>query len=290
MESSLVSVVIPCYNHEKFVIDCIQSVIDQTYQNIELIIIDDGSSDASISKIEEMIALCKERFTNFEFRHRSNQGLSSTLNEALDWCTGLYFCCLASDDQILKDKISYQVNYLNNNPNVVAIFGNVNLIDDNNNYIKSEKYPSKKYIFDDIILNKHHINACTQLLRINSIRTIGGYKSGIVLEDLYLWLKLCQIGEIYIDRQIFSNYRLHENNSIKRGQFIYKGGIEVLQEYYDHPLFYKAIKKVIWTYVISLAISDKTISRTYLRNLIFTNCIDLFSSDFIRYLRNYFFR
>ena len=62
----LVSVVIPCYNHENFVQDCIQSVIDQTYDNIELIIIDDGSKDNSVDKIKEMIGLCEKRFTNFE--------------------------------------------------------------------------------------------------------------------------------------------------------------------------------------------------------------------------------
>ena len=55
-EKPLVSVVIPCYNHEKFVQDCIQSVIDQTYENIELIIIDDGSKDSSVDKIKGMIA------------------------------------------------------------------------------------------------------------------------------------------------------------------------------------------------------------------------------------------
>lgn len=66
----LVSVVIPCYSHGNFVQDCIQSVISQTYQNIELIIIDDGSKDNSISKIEEMIEKCEKRFVRFEFRHR----------------------------------------------------------------------------------------------------------------------------------------------------------------------------------------------------------------------------
>ena len=87
----LVSVVIPCYNHEQFVQDSIQSVIDQTYRNIELIIIDDGSKDGSVEKIQEMVDICEQRFTRFEFRSRPNKGLSSTLNEALEWCKGKYF-------------------------------------------------------------------------------------------------------------------------------------------------------------------------------------------------------
>ena len=70
----LVSVVIPCYNHEKFIQDCIQSVIDQTYQNIELIIIDDGSKDSSVEIIEKMLPACEQRFVRFEFRNRPNKG------------------------------------------------------------------------------------------------------------------------------------------------------------------------------------------------------------------------
>ena len=97
IENPLVSVVIPCYNHEKFVQDCIQSVIDQTYPNIELIIIDDGSKDGSVEKIQEMIVACEQRFTRFEFRHRQNKGLSATLNEALEWCNGVYLSAIASD-------------------------------------------------------------------------------------------------------------------------------------------------------------------------------------------------
>ncbi len=100
-QKPLVSVVIPCYNHENFVQDSIQSVIDQTYQNIELIIIDDGSKDGSVEKIQEMIPACQERFVRFEFRHRPNKGLSATLNEALEWCEGEYYSPIASDDIIL---------------------------------------------------------------------------------------------------------------------------------------------------------------------------------------------
>lgn len=85
-QQPLVSIVIPCYNHEKYVQESIQSVIEQDYDNIELIIIDDGSSDNSVTKIKEMIQVCQKRFKRFEFRHRPNKGLCATLNEALAWC------------------------------------------------------------------------------------------------------------------------------------------------------------------------------------------------------------
>ena len=114
----MVSVVIPCYNHENFVQDSIQSVIDQTYQNIELIIIDDGSKDGSVEKIQEMIPACQERFIRFEFRHRLNKGLSATLNEALEWCQGIYYSAIASDDMMLPEKTKLQVEFLKENKNL----------------------------------------------------------------------------------------------------------------------------------------------------------------------------
>ena len=97
IEQSLVSIIIPSYNHERFVCDSIRSVIDQSYQNIELIVIDDGSTDSSVEKIQGLIPLCEKRFIRFEFRHRPNKGLSATLNEALEWTQGEYFSSLASE-------------------------------------------------------------------------------------------------------------------------------------------------------------------------------------------------
>ncbi|WP_083829471.1 glycosyltransferase family A protein [Oceanimonas sp. GK1] len=99
----LVSVVIPCYNHAQFVQESIQSVIDQDYENIELIIIDDGSKDNSVEVIQEMIPACEERFKRFEFRHRPNKGLCATLNEGIGLAAGdiIGFC---SSDDILHKK------------------------------------------------------------------------------------------------------------------------------------------------------------------------------------------
>ncbi|HFF5453735.1 TPA: glycosyltransferase family 2 protein, partial [Acinetobacter baumannii] len=157
----LVSIVIPCYNHANFVQDCIQSVIAQTYQNIELIIIDDGSKDGSVEKIQEFIGECEKRFVRFEFRNRPNKGLSATLNEALEWCQGEYFSAIASDDMMLNDKIEIQIDFLKNSidSTIVGVFGGYNLIDDTDAIIKTILKKEKKYVFNEIFLHNFDLPA-----------------------------------------------------------------------------------------------------------------------------------
>jgi alpha-1,3-rhamnosyltransferase len=101
MHNSLVSVIIPSYNHALYIEECITSVINQDYKLIELIIIDDGSTDISVDKINLLVDVCKNRFLRFKFIARENRGLAQTLNEGLQWCEGEYIQCLASDDLIL---------------------------------------------------------------------------------------------------------------------------------------------------------------------------------------------
>ncbi|MCD6061882.1 MAG: glycosyl transferase family 2, partial [Moraxellaceae bacterium] len=112
----LVSVALPCYNHERYVQQCIQSIIDQDYPNLELILIDDGSRDGSVEKMRAMLPACEARFTRFEFRARPNVGLAATLNEMLEWCQGEYFSAVASDDAMLPHKTRLEVDYLQRHP------------------------------------------------------------------------------------------------------------------------------------------------------------------------------
>ena len=141
----LVSVVIPCYNHEQFVQDSIQSVIDQTYLNIELIIIDDGSKDSSVDKIQQMIPACEQRFTRFEFRSRPNKGLSATLNETIELANGEYWSTCSSDDLYHKDKVRLQVNSFFFNPDQLCSLTLASVVDDNGVILdfSTDQYNSK---------------------------------------------------------------------------------------------------------------------------------------------------
>ncbi len=290
MTEPLVSIIIASYNHENFIKDSIQSAIDQTYQNLELIVIDDGSKDGSVAKIREIIPQCEKRFIRFEFRSRANKGLCATINEALEWCEGKYLSPFASDDILLPKKISHQIEIMEKRPDIVALFGNINYIDENNIIKRSESRKSREYSFDDILLNKHIIHACTQLVRSNAIKQVGGYNPAIVIEDLYMLLKLVKIGKIFVDDNIVSNYRLHANNSIKRNTFIYNGCLDVLKEYSEHPLYLRAIYRMVWGYAAALALENKEFSFKVMKNILLISPWSIFSKNFLRYVRNYLLR
>ncbi|SLJ84844.1 glycosyltransferase family 2 protein [Psychrobacter sp. DAB_AL43B] len=246
IKEPLVSVVIPCYNHEDFVQHSVQSVIDQTYKNIELIIIDDGSKDGSVAKIEEMVALCEQRFVRFQVRSRPNKGLSTTLNEAIEWCEGKYVALLASDDIILEHKTQVQVDFLEKNQVITAVCGGVELIDQYNNLIKVKLKPEKTYSFEEIIMHRFELPAATQMIRRDALIEVNGFNPDIVLEDWYMWLKLSQIGKIHYMNQVLALYRQHDTNFSKNSEKMWQGRIEVLDCFRDSKHYPKAIKRVRW--------------------------------------------
>lgn len=263
----LVSVVIPCYNHERFVKDSIQSVIDQTYKNIELIIIDDGSRDDSVLMIKELTAVCKERFIHFEFRSRPNIGLGETLNEALSWCKGKYFSVIASDDQMLKDKTTIQVNFLERNLEFVAVFGGVKVIDDNNKFIIERLNEDKQYSFKEIIMHEHDLPASTQMIRTMAIREVGGYDPSLVIEDWYMLLKLSMNSNIFYISYVFCLYRQHNSNISKNLVEIQKGRLDVLYLFKDNKYYKMALQNVRWINGVESLIMSKNKNIKKLLNL-----------------------
>lgn len=232
----LVSIVIPCYNHELYVQDCIQSVIGQTYKNIELIIIDDGSKDGSIEQIENMKSLCEERFIRFEFRSRSNKGLSATLNEALEWCQGQYFSVIASDDILLPGKLEIQVPILELDAACKGVFGNMILINNLGEECGHEIKEQKKYSFEDLFKYTEYLPAPTQLLRLKDLKKVNGFNDKFLIEDWYIFLKILEEGGYCIHiNQFFTKYRTHEDNFSKKNNLMTIGQIQIADHFKSHP-------------------------------------------------------
>jgi glycosyltransferase involved in cell wall biosynthesis len=116
-ENPLVSILIPCYNNEKYVGEAIESALGQTYPNIEVIVVDDGSTDGSLDVI-------KSYGSRVAWRTGLNRGACAARNTALELCKGEYIQFLDADDLIVQDKIEKQIPYLISNiADVVLCYG-----------------------------------------------------------------------------------------------------------------------------------------------------------------------
>ncbi|MDR3243838.1 MAG: glycosyltransferase family 2 protein, partial [Elusimicrobiota bacterium] len=123
MTYPLVSVAIPVYNHEKYVSAVIDSIIAQTYGNIELLIIDDGSKDLSWEKVCQKREICIKRFKRIDFEKQENKGTCITLNKLLDKACGKYIYLIASDDLAKPNAIETFVIFLENNLQYAQVVG-----------------------------------------------------------------------------------------------------------------------------------------------------------------------
>ena len=235
----LVSVLIPAYNHENYIQETIESIINQTYPNIELIILDDGSKDKTWEKITELKPKCENRFVKIHFETKQNEGTCMTLNKLLKLSSGEFVYIIASDDLAKPQAIEKEVKFLQDNPDYALAVGDNEYVDSMGKQIfrtqkaftsniKNAKYKTVKeflssklkidFLSDDFgsykTLYKENYIPNGYLIRKNIFETIGNFTKNAPLEDFWLMLQLSKYKKMkYIDEILFS-YRIHDTNTI----------------------------------------------------------------------------
>lgn len=239
-DSPLVSVVIPAYNHENYIQETIKSIINQTYKNIELIIVDDGSKDSTWQKIQSMKDECRQRFTNIYFETKQNEGTCKTLNRLLNIANGDFVYIIASDDIAKPEAIELELKFLVDNPEYDLCVGNSEFIDNENkvcfwdingNYKEKcedecfetfadffEKHRFFKFLsnkfgtYQTLYLGNYIPNG--YLIRKSAFNYILPFTPEAPLEDYYIMLQIAKYSKMkYIDKILFS-YRQHKANTI----------------------------------------------------------------------------
>ncbi|MCX4026103.1 glycosyltransferase [Endozoicomonas sp. SM1973] len=261
----LVSVIISCYNHEKYITDCILSVVKQTYNNIELIVIDDGSSDESPRILHEL-----SQQYGFYFKARDNKGLSASLNEAISLSKGKYICPLGSDDIILLDKIEKQVKFLENRPDIAVCGGNIICIDDYNNVKEKQRLkPYREVGFKKMLTQpKEGPAAPTVMIRSSALKEVNGFNTDIKLEDLNLWLKLTHKGfKIAVLSDILAYYREHDNNTYKNHRMMTEEIIKTYNNYRNEPEYPFVINQFLTSMFLKVSKYDPKYAIQILRKI-----------------------
>jgi len=213
IDRPLVTVAMSSYNHEAYIEESILSIINQTYKNIELIVIDDGSTDHTPEILQKL-----QKQYGFKLELQENQGICKTLNKAINqYAGGKYIDFLASDDVMMPDKIEKQLTFLEENPDYDMVFGKVYMIDGKGRIIENFKIfepfdEPVKHIPFDLLIDNNRIPAPTIMMSRAIWDKCGGYDENMILEDFDLSLKIAYNGKIaYLD-DYFTYYRWHGQN------------------------------------------------------------------------------
>lgn len=218
----LVSVLIPCYNHEKFLLDTLNSIIQDDYPNKEIIIINDGSKDRSDELIRAWI-LAHENVINIKYVYRQNAGVCKTLNELVAISSGEFLVPIASDDLLCKGSIKHRVDFLNLHPNKLVLISDAEVIDENNNVIMKSAISDynrgdKKFFKDDSnilvsTLERPQISGPTVMMRKKIFEIVGQYKENLIAEDWYFYQRAAARNMLIFDNNISGQYRIHSSNA-----------------------------------------------------------------------------
>lgn len=206
----IVSVIIPSFNHEKYVRECIQSVLNQTFEDFEIIVTDDASTDHTADIIEGL----KDSRIQL-FRHHKNLGVSLAANNCLLHASGRYVAWLSSDDAWYPEKLSVQVGYLEQHPNIAAVFGKVKWVDGSGDPVEDFEY---SHVYDVENRTRHAwlrrffvagncLSIPCSLVRRECYAQIGMFDPALAgIPDLDLWVRLCLRYDIMIlDQELLRN-------------------------------------------------------------------------------------
>ncbi|TKI69408.1 glycosyltransferase [Sulfurimonas crateris] len=262
----LVTVWIPAYNHEQYIHEAINSVINQTYKNIELIIINDGSPDKTHEKIMELYDECKNRFKRFEYISRENRGLITTIKEIEQLAKGYYITGLASDDFYAPTKIEKQVEALEKNYEHAMCYGNMIRVDNKSNILGrvTTKYNKSGYIFNDLLF-RNFITGPTVFIKKSVLNEIGGHETKYKIEDHPMWLKISKKYKILYLNEDLVYYRDHDSNMSKNSEFMVEEMEKMLNDYSDEPMYKKAINRhYLYSFVQLVKANKKELAKKYM--------------------------
>ena len=206
-----ISVIIPTYNRKSFLINAIDSVFNQTYQNLELIIIDDGSSDKTIEYI-------KKKYSKIKICKQSNRGVSSARNKGIKISSNKWIAFLDSDDRWHPKKLENQINYLVKNSEYrichtdeIWIRKGIRI----NQHKKHKKYGGQ--IFDKS-LDLCRISPSSVIIHRDVFNKVGLFNEKLpVCEDYDLWIRItAKFPVLYLDEKLTIKYGGHLNQLSKK--------------------------------------------------------------------------
>lgn len=220
-DKPLVSVIMPVFNGERFIVQALRSALMQDYQPMEIIVMDDGSTDRSARIAQEFAAAHPDRV---RYYRQDNTGLSAARNAAIARSRGRYLALLDCDDVWHQDHLARAVAALEQDPGTVLVHGNVRFIDATGESVG--RFLGHRHWdrwahdpFRAILLRHEHVACPTAVFRKQTVEETGGFDlryDGFGCEDRDMWLRLALMGRVrYLDYHA-ADYRVHSGGMSRK--------------------------------------------------------------------------
>jgi glycosyltransferase involved in cell wall biosynthesis len=272
----LVSVIMIFYNEEKFIEEAIVSVLGQTYEHWELLLVDDGSTDVSSTIAQGYAEQYSEKVRYLEHENHQNRGMSAARNLGLSRASGEYIAFLDGDDVYLPHKLEQQVTILNSQPEATMVYGITmdwfswtgNLADSQRDVIPSLGIETntliKPPLLFNLILQRKAASPCTYsvLIRRKIIDKVGGFVESFrdLYEDQAFFSKILLQASAYPVNECWDKYRRHSESCCsvakQTGEYYYSGRsifLNWLKQYLtdrsiEDPQVWKALQQELFPY------------------------------------------
>lgn len=214
MPKPKVSVIIPSYNRGKYISATLNSVLKQSFQDFEVIFVDDGSTDNT----KEILNYYCQQDYRIKYFWQPNSERAVARSYGMGLALGDYITLVDSDDLWYPHKLERQVQVLENNPDVLLCYASVNRISMEGHRIPSatrQKRGTSGFVFFDLLM-RNFIPSVTPIFRKEILKKVGDQVSEYIpYEDWDFWLRMSRLGKFYHIAEALGDYRLHPGQSVK---------------------------------------------------------------------------
>jgi glycosyltransferase involved in cell wall biosynthesis len=235
----LISVLVPAYNHARYIWSCLDSILSDGYPNLEVIVLDDGSTDETYRLAGEWFSSHGHQLNHYLLMRQDNQGVTKTLNTLLRTFTGEYLVLLASDDMLLKGGIKVRLAALKGVPKALAVFADAIGIDEAGREICHSVLVDKFHASVNALLNCRTrpyeliLNWCIPgpvfLAKREVLKKIGYYDETFRIEDRDYYLKLIASDALAFTSTKVAAYRFHDAATTGTRKRQVQVGLEVMR-------------------------------------------------------------
>ena len=259
MNQPLVTIITPTYNCEKYIGETVCSVLDNGYENIQYIIIDDGSSDGTIDRLAE----CDYGFDVFRLQisQHENKGEQATVNDGLAKVKGKYFMIVNVDDPLLPGAISTLVNFMESNPDILCAYPDWRSINEDSSIRTHVK--SREYDFSYMVRHHTCLPSVGSMFKGSILKTIPGRDTSYQwLGDFDFWLRVGLAGTMARVPVELATWRHRSGQASKdKSDMRAQEHIRIIQEFYRKQGITQALESVkreaiCWSYLVATAVTD----------------------------------